>query len=104
MLHVLNRELGADFDPERFEHVARWNEADQRIEMWLRSSHDQRIHVADLDLDLAFDAGEEMLTEISTKFSPEALDAELNDCGFVVESMWTSAEDEFMLTLARPSS
>ena len=38
VLLVLNRELGADFDPERFEHVARWNEADQRIEMRLRSS------------------------------------------------------------------
>ena len=37
VLHVLNRELGADFDPERFDHVARWNEDDQRIEMWLRS-------------------------------------------------------------------
>ena len=85
VLHVLNRELGADFDPERFEHVARWNEADQRIEMWLRSTDDQRVRVADLDLDLAFAAGEEMLTEISTKFSPEALEEELSECGFVVE-------------------
>jgi len=104
VLHVLNRELGADFEPRRFEHVARWNEADQRIEMWLRSSRDQQIHVADLGLDLAFRSGEEMLTEISTKFSPPALEAELNDCGFVVESTWASDGDEFLLTLARPSS
>jgi L-histidine Nalpha-methyltransferase len=104
VLHVLNRELGANFEPDRFEHVARWNEPDQRIEMWLRSSGDQQIHVADLDLDLAFRAGEEMLTEISTKFSPDALGAELGECGFVVESMWPSAGDEFLMTLARPSS
>ena len=52
VLLVLNRELGANFDPGRFEHVARWNEADQRIEMWLRSSGDQQVRVADLDLDL----------------------------------------------------
>ena len=104
VLLVLNRELGANFDPERFEHVARWNEADQRIEMWLRSTDDQQIRVADLDLDLTFGAGEEMLTEISTKFSPEALEVELSECGFVVESMWCSVGDEFLLTLARPSS
>ena len=55
VLHVLNRELGADFDPRRFEHVARWNEEDSRIEMWLRSSTDQTVHVADLDLDLSFE-------------------------------------------------
>ncbi|HEY5096667.1 MAG TPA: L-histidine N(alpha)-methyltransferase [Acidimicrobiales bacterium] len=104
VLRVLNRELGANFEPARFEHVARWNEDDQRIEMWLRSTGDQRVLVADLDLELTFGSGEEMLTEISTKFSPGALEAELNECGFVVESMWPSEGDEFLLTLARPSS
>ncbi len=104
VLHVLNRELGADFDPGRFEHVARWNEADQRIEMWLRSPERQQVHVADLDLDLVYQPGEEMLTEISTKFSPDALDAELGECGFRVESTWRSDGDEFLVTLARPSS
>jgi L-histidine N-alpha-methyltransferase len=104
VLRVLNRELGADFDPDRFEHVARWNARDRRIEMWLRSTVDQRVRVADLDLDVVFGAGEEMLTEISTKFSPGDLETELNECGFVAEAMWTSDGDEFLLTLARPSS
>ena len=45
-----------------------------------------------------------MLTEISTKFTPEALEAELSECGFVVESHVASEGDEFLLTLARPSS
>jgi L-histidine N-alpha-methyltransferase len=104
VLVVLNRELRADFVPERFEHVARWNEPDQRIEMWLRSTVDQEITIADLGLDLVFTAGEEMLTEISTKFSVDALATELSECGFVVEAMWPSTGDEFLLTLARPSS
>ncbi|HEX3980607.1 MAG TPA: L-histidine N(alpha)-methyltransferase [Acidimicrobiales bacterium] len=104
VLLVLNRELGANFDPEQFEHVARFNEADQRIEMHLRSARTQQIRVADLDLDVTFLTGEEMLTEISTKFTPEALEAELNECGFVVESKWLSEGDEFLLTMARPSS
>jgi L-histidine Nalpha-methyltransferase len=102
LLHVLNRELGADFDPSKFEHVARWNEEDQRIEMWLRSSGDQSIHIADLDLDLTFRSGEEILTEISTKFTPDALEAELTECGFVVDSMWTSDGGEFLMTLCHP--
>ncbi len=104
VLLVLNRELSADFDPQRFEHVARWNERDQRIEMWLRSSADQTIRVGDLDLDVDFLSGEEMLTEISTKFSPEALRTELSECGFVVEAAWPSDGDEFLVSLARPSS
>jgi L-histidine N-alpha-methyltransferase len=104
VLHVLNRELGADFDPEAFEHVARWNEQDHRIEMWLRSRRDQLVRVEDLGLDVAFGVGEEMLTEISTKFTPESLSLELSECGFVVESMWASEGDEFLLTMARPSS
>jgi L-histidine Nalpha-methyltransferase len=104
VLLVLNRELGADFDPEKFEHVARWNEEDQRIEMWLRSAETQTVRVADLDLDVEFRSGEEMLTEISTKFSPEALEAELRECGFVIESTWASDGGEFQMSLARPSS
>jgi len=101
VLHVLNRELGADFVPARFEHVARWNEPDQRIEMWLRSRDDCRIRVADLDLELDFAAGNEMLTEISVKFSPDSLEAELAGSGFEVEAMWPSDGDEFLLTMAR---
>ncbi len=71
VLHVLNRELGADFLPDRFAHVARWNEVDHRIEMWLRSLDECSVRVADLGLDVTFVAGEEMLTEISTKFTLE---------------------------------
>jgi L-histidine Nalpha-methyltransferase len=103
VLHVLNRELHADFEPGHFEHVAKWNVADHRIEMWLRSTVDQRVRVADLGLELDFADGEEMLTEISTKFSPGALAEELSECGFVTESTWASAGDEFLLTLARPA-
>jgi L-histidine N-alpha-methyltransferase len=103
VLHVLNRELGADFAPDAFEHVARWNGDDQRIEMWLRTAEDQDIHVADLDLDLSFRSGEEMLTEISSKFTAEGLESELRHCGFVIEEAWRSAGDEFQLSLIRPS-
>jgi len=100
VLHVLNRELGADFVADRFAHVARWNEEDHRIEMWLRSLDDCRVHVTDLGLDVDFVAGEEMLTEISTKFSPDSLRTELEAAGLVVDAWWASPGDEFLMTMA----
>ena len=102
VLHVLNRELGADFDPSEFEHVAKWNQGEHRIEMWLRSNREQSIHIADLDLDISFAAGEEMLTEISTKFTPDALEEELVACGFVIDAAWASDGEEFLMTLCHP--
>ncbi len=102
VLHVLNRELHADFEPECFQHVARWNEEECRIEMRLRSLDDQRIRIADLELEIDFAAGEDLLTEISTKFSRDGVESELFEAGFVVDGMWEAPEGEFLLTLANP--
>jgi L-histidine N-alpha-methyltransferase len=102
VLHVLNRELRADFDPQRFQHVALWNEEDHRIEMRLRSLDDQQIRIADLDLEVSFAAGEDLLTEISTKFTRAGVEAELYGAGFIVDAMWEAPEGEFLLTLATP--
>ncbi len=102
VLHVLNRELHADFEPDRFQHVALWNEEDHRIEMRLRSLDDQVIDVADLELEVTFAAGEDLLTEISTKFTRQSVENELYQAGFMVDAMWEAPEGEFLLTLATP--
>lgn len=102
VLAVLNRQLGGDFKLSAFEHVARWNESDHRIEMWLKATTAQSVRLTDLDLQVEFDAGEEMLTEISTKFTPDVLQAELVACGFVVDNAWRSPGGEFQLTLCHP--
>ena len=81
VLAVVNRELDADFDLDAFDHVARWNADEERIEMWLRASTPQRVRVDDLDLTVDFAAGEEMLTEVSCKFRPEGVAAELAAAG-----------------------
>ena len=70
VLAVINRELDADFDVDAYQHVARWNTEEERIEMWLRSQRRQRVRVGALDLTVEFAAGEEMLTEVSCKFRP----------------------------------
>jgi L-histidine Nalpha-methyltransferase len=100
VLAVVNRELDADFDLDAFEHVARWNAADERIEMWLRSSAGQRVRIAALDLTVDFDEGEEMLTEVSCKFRPDRVAAELADVGLRRTHWWTDPAGDFGLSLS----
>lgn len=101
VLRVLNRELGADFDPERFEHVARYDAEHQWIEMRLRSTTHQDVRLDALDLELTFEAGEELRTEISAKFTPDGLRAELDASGFVVDRVF-GEDGDFALALAHP--
>jgi L-histidine Nalpha-methyltransferase len=100
VLAVVNRELDADFDVDAFEHVARWNDAEERIEMWLRASSAQRVHIAALDLAVDFAAGEEMLTEVSCKFRPEGVAAELAGAGLQRTHWWTDPAGDFGLSLS----
>jgi L-histidine Nalpha-methyltransferase len=102
VLRVLNLRLGAAFDPERFDHVALWNAEEEWIEMRLRSRCAQAVTVADLDMTVAFDAGEELLTEISAKFTPERVVSELAGVDFVVDGQWGADDGDFLLTLAHP--
>ncbi|WP_019973136.1 L-histidine N(alpha)-methyltransferase [Mycobacterium sp. 141] len=100
VLAVVNRELGADFDPAAFEHVARWNGDEERIEMWLRTRDAQQVRVAALGLDVTFAAGEEMLTEVSCKFRPDDVTAELAKAGLRQTHWWTDGPGDFGLSLA----
>ncbi|MEV6932264.1 L-histidine N(alpha)-methyltransferase [Dactylosporangium sp. NPDC051485] len=100
VLHVLNRELHADFDPSRFAHVALWDPANEWIEMRLRATRPMTVRVAGLDLDVSFAGGEELRTEVSAKFRPGRLTNELAAAGFAVQDRWTDALGRFSLTLA----
>jgi L-histidine Nalpha-methyltransferase len=100
VLAVINRELDADFDLDAYEHVARWNTEEERIEMWLRSSRRQRVRVGALALTVDFEPGEEMLTEVSCKFRPDGVSAELADAGLHRIHWWTDDAGDFGLSLA----
>lgn len=104
VLHVINRELDADFVPGRFDHVARWNAANSWIEMCLRSTVDHSVLVGALDLTLHLGAGEEIRTEISTKFTLDGLRAELGRAGLVTQRSWTDPAGDFALLLAGPAA
>jgi L-histidine Nalpha-methyltransferase len=101
VLAVINRELGADFEVEGFEHVAKWNADEEWIEMWLRSPVAQTVKVPELDLIVEFGAGEEMRTEISAKFRQEKVRTELAAAGLELAEWWTDTEGDFAVSLAR---
>ena len=100
VLAVVNRELDGDFDLDAFEHVARWNTAEERIEMWLRAGTAQRVTIDALNLTVDFAAGEEMLTEVSCKFRPEGVARELADAGLRRTHWWTDKAGDFGLSLS----
>jgi L-histidine N-alpha-methyltransferase len=102
VLDVLNSGLGADFDSSSFEHVAVWDDEAEWIEMRLRSTRDQTVRVAALDLDVTFAEGEEIRTEISAKFRREGLERELTAAGFEANGWWTDEQGRFSVSLWRP--
>jgi len=100
VLHVVNRELGADFVPDRFRHVARWDPGREWIEMRLRSDRDQVVHIPAVGLEVAFDEGEELRTEVSAKFRRRGVTAELAAAGFELDQWWTDAAGDFAVSLS----
>ncbi|MEM9033746.1 MAG: L-histidine N(alpha)-methyltransferase [Actinomycetota bacterium] len=100
VLRVLARQLDAEVDPDGFEHVAVWDAEEEWIEMRLRARHAQVIRIPDLDLEVSFEAGEEMRTEISAKFRPDGLRDELATAGLELVQLWTDAAGDFALSLS----
>ncbi|MEU6305582.1 L-histidine N(alpha)-methyltransferase [Streptomyces chartreusis] len=100
VLTVIDRELGADFDPGAFEHVAVWDRDNEWIEMRLRSRTAQTVKVPALDLAVHFAAGEEMRTEVSAKFRRDGVRAELSAAGLELAHWWTDGQGRFALSLS----
>lgn len=99
VLRVVNRELGGDFAPECFEHVALWDPVNEWIEMRLRARTAMTVTVADLGLTVDFEAGEEMRTEVSAKFRLSGIEDELDEAGFDVVGQWVDEHKRFALVL-----
>jgi L-histidine N-alpha-methyltransferase len=99
---VLNRELGADFDVDAFEHVARFDRDRSWVELSLRARSDQRVRVPGAGLELTLAQGERIRTEVSTKFTLDVLARELGAAGMELEAFFTDPAGMFGLSLAAP--
>jgi L-histidine N-alpha-methyltransferase len=104
VLRVMNRELGADFDVDGFDHVAFWDADREWIEMRLRSRRRQTVRFPDLDLTVHFAPREELRTEISAKFTQQRLQGDFAAAGLELVDWFTDDDEHFALSLARPAS
>ncbi|MEU5521604.1 L-histidine N(alpha)-methyltransferase [Streptomyces sp. NPDC047860] len=100
VLNVINRELGADFDPDAFAHVALWDARNEWIEMRLRSRTAQTVKIPALELAVDFAADEDLRTEVSAKFRQEGVREELSSAGLELTRWWTDGEGRFALSLS----
>ena len=101
ILRVLRTSLDVDFEPEAFAHVAFYNPSDHRIEMRLRSTRDQVLHLQTLDLTLTLAQDEDILTEVSVKYDRQKAETVLSRGGFHMVEWYTDPEQLFGLALAR---
>jgi L-histidine Nalpha-methyltransferase len=100
VLRVVNRELGADFPVESFDHVATWDPDQEWIEMRLRARRSMRVTVPAVDMVVDLADGEEIRTEVSAKFRHDRVEQELKGAGFGLDRWWTDGEERFALSLA----
>lgn len=100
LLTVLNREVHADFDLHGFEHYAEYDETNSWIDIRLRSTRAQKVTVADLDLVVDFAEGEDLRTEVSTKFTLGGLEDELSAAGLHLTEWWTDPRNDFAVSLS----
>lgn len=101
VLRVLNHRLGADFEPEHFEHLATWDEDASTVRMRLRALKPMTVALPAIGLDVAFDTGEEIHTGIAVKFRPDELEDRLLEVGFQPEHRWNDPGGRLGLFMSR---
>jgi L-histidine N-alpha-methyltransferase len=104
VLSSINTSLAGNFDLDGWEHVAFFDEENQWIEMRLRSTRDQVVRIAAIDLTLDFVEGEEIRTEISRKFTREGFVSALEEAGLELKDWYTDADERFALALTVPAT
>lgn len=104
VLSVLNKQLGANFDLQQFEHQAVFNESESQIEMYLHSRSKQTIDFSELDTKLTLHDGEKILTEISRKYSLNGIENLLNQAGLNIMDHFEPENEYFSLILAQCGS
>ena len=101
-LAVLNRQLGAGFEDERFEFVASWDAAAEWMDIGFTARSAHAVAIAELEVAVPFAAGERLRFEISAKFRREGIEGELAAAGLQLEEWWTDPAGDFALVLAAP--
>ena len=99
ILSRINDELDADFNLKNFKHVAKYNERDQRIEMYLKSTTNQSVVISKANLSLTLKEGELIHTEHSHKYTLPQIRELMNDVGFITNNIWSDKNNHYALVL-----
>lgn len=99
VLARINRELGGTFDLRNFKHRAFYNEAAERIEIYIESLISQRVRIEQLDLEVEFAAGELIHTENSYKYDRAGIARLANEIGFEHARTWLDSQERFSSNL-----
>jgi L-histidine N-alpha-methyltransferase len=99
ILHRINRELGADFDLNKFRHHAFFNARKHRVEMHLISIDNQFVHIGKLNRTISFCEGESIHTENSHKFSDKLINDYASQANLRIVKTWKDKNKYFALSL-----
>jgi L-histidine Nalpha-methyltransferase len=102
VLHVINSQLGGELEPGRFDHVAFYSVRDRWIEMRLRAREGHSARINAIDMEVSFESGEEIRTEISCKFTRAMLAREYSAAGLELQGWYTDPGSAFALSLTAP--
>lgn len=100
-LRHVNRELGADFDLDAFDHRAVWVENESRIEMHLVSKRDQVVHLGDEKVRIS--RGEHLRTEYCHKYTLDSFNELAATAGLAVKRVWLDPNQQFSVQLLEPA-
>jgi len=99
VLSRINDELDADFTLNDFKHVAKYNEKEQRVEMYLKSLVNQSVIISKANLSLKLKQGELIHTEHSHKYKISQIKELMDETGFIIKKNWSDINDHYALTL-----
>ena len=99
VLSRINDELDADFVLNNFKHVAKYNEKDQRVEMYLESLVNQSVIISKANFTLKLKQGELIHTEHSHKYKIPQIRELMDKTGFIIKQNWLDANNHYALTL-----
>ncbi len=98
-LTAVNRELGATFDQRRFDYEARWDPEHEWMDIGLRARQAHNVSIPRLELDVAFEEGEPLRVEVSSKFRRERFEREAARAQLRLDSWWTDPAGDFAVAL-----
>lgn len=104
LLQRINRELGADFQQDRFRYGVTWNAEQRRVESYLYSICQHTVHIPGAGLTLKLEADEGLWSESSYKFDLDDCHATLAELGFSPTQHWLDPQAQYALILLRRSA